>query len=87
MENRKFGALTSSEDVNKLADTVKGVIVGASSIIIFIASLKGITVTQAGVMQFAQQAGTTIGAFGTAVGAIWTTYGLLKKIAIRVFSN
>lgn len=76
---RKYGAFTSSEDYNKLADTVKGALIGASSIIIFVASLKGITVTEAGIMQFAQQAGTTIGAFGTVVGGIWTLYGLLKK--------
>jgi len=86
MQNKKFGALTSSEDYNKLADTVKGVIVSLSSVIIFVAALKGVTVTQAGVLAFAQQAGTTIGAFGATIGAIWTFYGLIKKVAIKLFA-
>lgn len=81
---KKYGAFTSSEDYNKLADTVKGVIVGLSSLIIFFAAMKGITVTEAGVLAFAQQAGTTIGAVGTAVGAIFTLYGLIKKGVIAV---
>ena len=86
-DNRKFGALTSSEDVNKLADTVKGVIVGASSIIIFVASYKGITVTEAGVTAFAQQIGTTVGLVGTTIGSIWTLYGLIKKGVVAIFAK
>lgn len=81
---KKFGAFTSSEDYNKLADTVKGVIVSLSSVIIFIGALKGFPISTSQITQFAQQAGTTIGAFGTAVGSIWTMYGLLKKIVIKL---
>ena len=81
---KKFGAFTSSEDYTKLADTVKGVIVSLSSIIIFIGALKGFPVSQDQIIQFAQQAGTTIGAFGTAVGSIWTLYGLIKKIIVAI---
>ncbi len=80
---KKFGALTSSEDYSKLADTVKGVIVSLSSVIIFIGALKGFSVTTNQIAQFAQQAGTTIGAFGTAIGSIWTMYGIIKKIVIK----
>lgn len=85
IQQKKFGALTSSEDMNKLADTVKGSIALMSSLIIFVAALKGITVTEQGVKAFAQQAGTTIGAFGAAASAIWTMYGIVKKVVLRVF--
>jgi hypothetical protein len=89
MEQRKLGkvlgfSIASSEDMNKLADTVKGILIGLSSVIIFVASLKGIPISEAQVLLFAKQAGTTIGAFGAAVGAITTLYGLLKKAIIRL---
>ena len=82
--DKKYGAFSSSEDYNKLADTVRGVIVSLSSIIIFVGALKGFPVSNDQIIQFAQQAGTTIGAFGTAVGSIWTMYGLIKKIIVKL---
>lgn len=87
MQERKFGALSSSENPQALADTVKGVIITASSAIIFFAALKGITVTQAGVEAFAQQIGTTVSAVTFAVGTVWTTYGLLKKLVVKIFAR
>lgn len=81
---KRFGSFTSSVDYNKLSTTVEGFIVGVSSIIIFFASLKDITVGTDQVAQFAQQAGTTIGAFGTFVGSIWTLYGLLRKVVVAL---
>lgn len=76
---KRFGSFSSSEDPQKLADTVKGAIISISSILIFIGAYKGITVDQAGVEAFAQQIGTTVSAVTTAIGLVWTTYGLLKK--------
>lgn len=87
MDNRKFGALSSSEDPQKLADTVKGAIISISSIIIFIAAWKGIVVDSAGIEAFAQQIGTTVSAATFAIGSVWTTYGIIKKLIMKMVSK
>lgn len=84
---KKFGALSSSTDPSQLAATIQGLIISFSSIIIFIGALKGIPVTEAGVASFAQQAGATAGAIGTAIGGIVTIYGLVRKIIVMFFSK
>lgn len=81
---KRFGAFSSSEDPQKLADTVKGAIISISSVIIFIGAWKGITVDQAGIEAFAQQIGTTVSAVTFAVGTVWTTYGLIKKGVMKL---
>lgn len=73
--NKKFGALSSSENPEKLADTVKGVILGLSVLIIFVAKLGGIEIGTEEITNFA------IGA-GTAVSSLLVFYGLVKKIII-----
>lgn len=77
MENKKFGALSSSSDGSKLADTVKGSIVLCSGLIIVLAQYLGVPLTETNVLELASQA-------GIAVGAIWAIYGLLKKALVRV---
>lgn len=80
---KKYGAFSSSTDYNSLSKTVEGVITSLSSIIILFASLKGIPVSQDAVVQIAQQAGVTIGAFGTFVGAVIALFGLIRKVVVR----
>ena len=72
---KRFGALSSSEDPQKLADTVKGVIVGLSGLIIIGLHLIGIDIGSAQVSSFASEA-------AIAISSIWTGYGLIKKFII-----
>lgn len=76
---RKFGVLSSSEDPQKLGDTVKGIILGLGSVLILSLHFVGIDVGSAEVSQFAVNA-------GLAVSSIWTAYGLIKKAIVWVQS-
>ncbi len=73
---KKFGAFSSSEDPEKLASTVKGLIVGGATLIIFLASKFGFEISTEQVTQIAIDAGMI-------VSTIWTLYGLLKKVIVR----
>lgn len=72
---KKFGSFSSSEDPQKLAATVTGAIIGCSSLIIFGLGRLGLPVS-------VEQVTTYAGVLGTAVGAIWTLYGLIRKAVI-----
>lgn len=74
---RKYGALSSSEDPQKLAATVTGVIVSLASLIVLVASNLGFPLNVQQVTSFA-------GILGTAVGAIWALYGLVRKVVIAI---
>lgn len=69
---KRFGAFSSSENPDALADTVKGVILGASTLIILLAHLLGLNIGTAEITNFA------IGA-GSAASSLWIAYGLIKK--------
>ena len=80
MNKKLFGSInvSSSSDPEKLAATVSGIIVSASSLIVFGAwKFLGITLVDAQVSAFATQVG-----LGT--GAIWTLYGLIRKLVNRL---
>lgn len=79
---KRFGKFTSSVDYNKLSTTIEGLIVGLSSVIVFFGSLKGIPVGQDAIALFAQQAGTTVGAFGAFIGSLMTVFGVIRKIVV-----
>jgi hypothetical protein len=74
---RKFGALSSSEDPQKLADTVKGIIIGAATLIIFVAQQFGFEVATENITEMAV-------VLGAAISSVWTLYGIIKKIVIAV---
>ena len=78
---------TSSVDVNELALTVKGLILGASSGIIFLASLKGITILPTDVQTFALNISTMVSGAGIVISSIATTYGLLRKVIVHPITN
>jgi len=73
MENRKFGAFSSSEDPEKLANTVKGAVLSFSAIILMIAQYFDIPLTDLDIVTFASQ-------LGLAVGSLWAMYGVLLKV-------
>ena len=74
---KKYGMLSSSEDPQKLSDTVRGGIIALSVVIIYAAKLLGVEIGGEQVVNFA------IGA-GTAVSSIWIVYGLVKKFVIFI---
>ncbi len=72
--NKKYGALTSSQDPNEIANKVKGAVVFSSSIIIFVLAKWfniHLTVTDM------TQVGTELGAIA---GAIWAVYGSILHL-------
>lgn len=81
MQNRKFGALTSSTNPDEVANTVKGLIVSFSAIIILLAQqFFHLTLSANDVLSFATEA--SLGA-----GAVWTLYGLGMKIIAHFFKQ
>jgi hypothetical protein len=78
MQNTKdLGILASSENPQKLADTVKGLILGSSALIIYIAHLFGVELVTEQISQFAI-------VLSTSAASIWTLYGLVKKAIIAI---
>lgn len=78
MEVKKdLGFIGSSEDGTKVADSVKGLILTFSALIILIAGKIGLPIAESNVGLFAQQ-------IGIAIGALWTLFGFLKKGAVKV---
>lgn len=77
METKKYGALTSSQDSNEIANKVKGFVLGLSSILILLASLAlHIQLSAQDMISLATE-------LGTVAGAIWTIYGFgLNAIAL-----
>lgn len=66
---KRFGALTSSQDPNAIAQKVKGTILLASSLIIFFASrFLGITLTASDIVTLATE-------LSGIAGAVWAVYG------------
>lgn len=78
MQNTKdLGILSSSENPQKLADTVKGLIIGSSALIIYIAHLFGVELITEQISEFAI-------VLSTSAASILTIYGLVKKIVIAI---
>lgn len=73
---KKYGALTSSQNPEEIANKVKGLVLVSSSVVIFLASkLFGIELTVNDMTDVA----TSLGATG---GAMWAVYGgILHLIA------
>ena len=79
MQNRKFGALSSSVDPSQLSSTVSGLILTLSAAIIMVGSWLGIPLTGSQIGVLATQA-------GLAAGALWTIYGAVRKV-VAAFSR
>jgi len=77
MQNKKFGALSSSIDPEKLSASVSGAILSVSALIIMFGGFLGVPLTQNEVATFASTA-------GLGVGSLWFLYGVLRKIIVAV---
>lgn len=72
--------LQSSSDPSQVANTVKGLIVGASALIIFVATqFFGITLSSTDIISLGTEAGMV-------VGGVWGLYGLLMKVTVKLGS-
>lgn len=74
---RKFGALSSSTDPEKLSMTVSGAILSISALLIWGANFLGFPLTQNQIAAFATQT-------GLAVGALAFIYGIIRKVIVAV---
>jgi len=80
MENKKFGWATSSQNSEDIATRVKGIVVGASAIIIFFASnWFGIQMQPQDVVDLGTQLGIVIGAIATLYGFIISVIAYFTK--------
>lgn len=69
--HRKYGALTSSQNPEEIANKVKGTVLGLSSLLILIASsFFGLHLTANDMISLATE-------LGTVAGAVWAIYGFV----------
>ena len=80
MDNRKFGALSSSEDSQKLADTVKGAIQLVGGLVVYF----GYSQLTGDINSIADQVGVAVTLGTSFYGASMTLYGLIKKLVVKV---
>lgn len=74
-----YGIFGSSEDPTKIGDTVRGIMISLTPIVIFIARQKGIDIAETDYAEI-------VGAVGLAIGAVWTAYGLIKKLFVKAIA-
>ncbi len=78
--NKKFGALSSSQDPSQIANKVKGLILGLSSLIIFVAAqFFNIHLSANDVISLATE-------ISGVAGAVWMIYGFVLH-GITLFYN
>jgi hypothetical protein len=75
------GWAASSADPSQLSTTIRGGIIAASSVLIFLAaSIFGLSVTPENITELATNVGMI-------VGGVIGVYGLIQKLVIKVGSN
>lgn len=81
MNNKKFGAITSSTNPEEIATRVKGFVLTMSSIIIFLASRWfHIELTAQDIASGATQVGAV-------AGAVWMIYGFVMFVLAKLFKK
>jgi len=73
--NKKYGALSSSQDSQKLALTVKGVLVGFIPLAIWLGGKYGLSVTETSAME-------AIEAMTAMIAGCMTLWGLYRKTRV-----
>ena len=73
---KNLGLLGSSVDPSQLSATISGLIISLSAVIILIAGHFGLVLGTDQISQIAV-------AFGGAIGAIATLYGLIRKVLVK----
>ena len=82
-ESRRYGALSSSEDPQKLAATVTGLIKAAAGFLAFI----GVSSVQGDVTTVADNIGQLITMGYVFYGLVETTFGIGRKIVIAIYAR
>lgn len=81
MANKKFGAITSSQDPEAIANKVKGVVLALSSVIAFlVAQLFNVQLSPQDMVGLASS-------LGAVAGGIWAIYGAGLHILALVFKT
>lgn len=76
--------LGSSVNSEKLALTIKGILVAILPVILFVAKLQGWDIGEGDLQNFIDVAIYAISAVGSAIGAVMTLFGLFRKIYYKV---
>lgn len=84
MQNKKFGAFSSSVDPNSLGATVQAVILGLSGIITLIAAKYGIQLLPADIQALAAQAAVLSTQLAVGASALGVVFGLIRKLTVKV---
>lgn len=71
------GWLQSSQDPEKVSNTVRGGILAMSGLIIFLAQWLGFPLTETQVVTAAAE-------LGTAAGLMWSLYGVMMKVVVAI---
>ena len=80
-QTKQFGAITSSIDPTQVSNTVKGLVVAFSGVIILVAQqFFHITLSANDIISLATE--LSVGA-----GAVWTIYGLIMKVLAYFFKT
>lgn len=81
MENKKYGALTSSQNPEEIATRVKGIILAMSSIIILVAGqFFHVTLSANDIISLSSE-------LGAVAGAVYTLYGAGLWVISKIFKT
>ena len=83
MDERKYGALSSSDDPQKLATTIVGLIKAAGGLVAFL----GVSTITGEITSFAEQAGQLVTAGYAFYGLAESCFGLGRKILITLYNQ
>ena len=75
--------LTSSVNSEKLALTVRGILIGVIPLVLFVASLIGVDLVQGELSGIADAVEAVIFSASAALSAVVTLAGLVRKIAVK----
>jgi hypothetical protein len=84
MNNKRFGALSSSMDPQKLGTTVQAVMLGASGLIVFLAAQMGIKLVPADMQALAANSAILATQVSIAFSALGVVYGLARKLIVKI---
>jgi len=77
--------LASSIDPTKISATVTGFLTAIAGGVLLVANIKHIPLTPDSYTTFTQNVGTVVFSIATGAGAAYTLFGLLRKLALKIF--
>lgn len=75
MNNKRFGAFSSSANPEVLSQTVNGIFVLVAGVVAFYAAKNGVSIT-------APEIQAQVATLTAAVGTIWTAVGVIRKVFV-----